>query len=91
MVNVICKNCKQHFKGHYCNNCGQPAETRKLDFHFLIHDIQHGLIYWTNMQFFNKLTKTKAFLLSVWSHLIFLICSFILLIIIVLTLENFKN
>lgn len=51
MVNVICKNCKQHFKGHYCNNCGQPAETRKLDFHFLIHDIQHGLMYWTNMQF----------------------------------------
>ncbi|MCC9071080.1 DUF3667 domain-containing protein [Flavobacterium sp. F-65] len=44
-MNVICKNCKQHFKGHYCSNCGQPAETHKLDFHFLMHDIQHGLMH----------------------------------------------
>lgn len=44
-MNVICKKCKQHFKGHYCSNCGQPAETHKLDFHFLMHDIQHGLMH----------------------------------------------
>lgn len=42
---ITCKNCKQTFKGHYCNNCGQTADTHKLDFHFLWHDIQHGLLY----------------------------------------------
>ncbi|OUL63629.1 DUF3667 domain-containing protein [Flavobacterium sp. AJR] len=44
-MNIICKNCNQHFKGHYCSNCGQPADTHKLDFHFLMHEIQHGLIH----------------------------------------------
>jgi hypothetical protein len=31
------------------------------------------LIFWTNIQFFNKLSKTKAFFLSILSHIIFLI------------------
>jgi hypothetical protein len=44
-MNVICKNCNQRFKGHYCSNCGQSSETHKLDFHFLLHDIQHGLVH----------------------------------------------
>ncbi|KFF10844.1 DUF3667 domain-containing protein [Flavobacterium hydatis] len=44
-MDIICKNCKQHFKGHYCSNCGQSSETHKLDFHFLLHDIQHGLLH----------------------------------------------
>ena len=40
-----CKNCNNIFKGKYCNNCGQPADTHRLDFHFLWHDIQHGLFH----------------------------------------------
>jgi hypothetical protein len=44
-MNITCKNCHQTFKGHYCSNCGQPAETHKLNFHFLLHDIQHGLFH----------------------------------------------
>ena len=44
-MTIICKNCNQHFKGNYCNHCGQPAETHKLDFHYLVHEIQHGLFH----------------------------------------------
>ncbi|MDA6068908.1 DUF3667 domain-containing protein [Flavobacterium sp. AC] len=44
-MEIICKNCHQTYKGHYCNNCGQPAETHKINGHFLWHDIQHGLLY----------------------------------------------
>lgn len=44
-MEIICKNCNQVFKGHYCNNCGQPAETHKINGHFLWHDIQHGLLH----------------------------------------------
>ncbi|MEN2488846.1 DUF3667 domain-containing protein [Flavobacterium sp. B11] len=44
-MEIICKNCHQIFKGHYCNNCGQPAETHKINAHFLWHDIQHGLLH----------------------------------------------
>lgn len=44
-MEVICKNCHHVFHGHYCNNCGQPAETHKINAHFLWHDIQHGLFH----------------------------------------------
>jgi Protein of unknown function (DUF3667) len=40
-----CKNCNQIYKGHYCSNCGQSAETHQLNFHFLWHEIQHGLLH----------------------------------------------
>lgn len=44
-MEIMCKNCHQIFTGHYCNNCGQPAETHKINIHFLWHDIQHGLLH----------------------------------------------
>ena len=44
-MNITCKNCHQTFKGHYCSNCGQTAETHKLNLHFIWHDIQHGLFH----------------------------------------------
>ncbi|MEN2402410.1 DUF3667 domain-containing protein [Flavobacterium sp. MC2016-06] len=44
-MEITCKNCKETFKGHYCNNCGQPAATHKINWHFLWHDIQHGLLH----------------------------------------------
>ncbi len=42
---MICKNCNSVFEGNFCNICGQSAETHKLNFHFLWHDIQHGLFH----------------------------------------------
>jgi len=44
-MNITCKNCHQTFKGHYCSNCGQTAETHKINLHYLLHDIQHGLFH----------------------------------------------
>ncbi|TDO71264.1 uncharacterized protein DUF3667 [Flavobacterium chryseum] len=44
-MEIICKNCHQTYIGHYCNNCGQPADTHKINWHFLWHDIQHGLLH----------------------------------------------
>jgi len=42
---MICKNCNNNFEGNFCNECGQPASTHDLNFHFLVHDIQHGLLH----------------------------------------------
>jgi len=42
---VECKNCGNGFEGNYCNLCGQPAETHRINFKFLWHDIQHGLFH----------------------------------------------
>lgn len=47
-MEITCKNCNQTFKGHYCNNCGQPADTHRINAHFLWHDVQHGLLHFDN-------------------------------------------
>ncbi len=44
-MTVNCKNCNHQFEGHFCNNCGQTAETHKMNIHFVWHDIQHGLLH----------------------------------------------
>lgn len=44
-MEIICKNCHHVFHGKYCNNCGQTADTHKINAHFLWHDIQHGLFH----------------------------------------------
>jgi hypothetical protein len=43
-----CKNCESHFEGNFCNQCGQAAHTHPINFHFLWHDIQHGLFHFDN-------------------------------------------
>ena len=45
---INCKNCNHQFEGHFCNNCGQTAKTHKMNFHFVWHDIQHGLLHFDN-------------------------------------------
>ena len=40
-----CQNCNTALQGKYCSNCGQSAETHKIDVHYLWHDIQHGLLH----------------------------------------------
>ncbi|MES2560150.1 MAG: DUF3667 domain-containing protein [Bacteroidota bacterium] len=44
-MNTICKNCAFTFDGKYCNQCGQTGETHRLNFHFVWHDIQHGIFH----------------------------------------------
>jgi hypothetical protein len=45
-MNITCKNCGQIYTGHYCNNCGQPAETNKINIHYLWKDIRHDLLHY---------------------------------------------
>lgn len=40
-----CKNCNNQFNGDYCNQCGQSANTHRLDPHFLWHDLMHGIFH----------------------------------------------
>ena len=44
-MQITCKNCDQNYSGHFCNNCGQPADTHKLNLHFILHDIQHAFFH----------------------------------------------
>ncbi len=59
-MEINCKNCNTNFIGNFCYNCGQPANTKRLDFHSIWHDLQHGLlhfdkgIFYTIKQLFTK-------------------------------------
>jgi len=44
-VTITCKNCGHQVWGNFCSNCGQRANTHKLNMHFILHDLQHGLIH----------------------------------------------
>jgi len=58
-------------------------------FSFITYLIGIILIFLTNIQFFNKMSKTKAFFLSIISHIIFLICFTIVFAAILLITGNF--
>jgi hypothetical protein len=64
MLITTCKNCNHQLKEKFCGNCGQSADTHAMNFHFLWHDIQHGLfhfdkgILYTTKQLFIKPGKT---------------------------------
>lgn len=45
-MNTTCKNCNNQFNGNYCNNCGQSAKVHKIDFHFLMEDVEHGILHY---------------------------------------------
>lgn len=46
-----CKNCYEPASGNYCSNCGQTVELRRIDAHYITHEIQHlihferGILY----------------------------------------------
>lgn len=40
-----CLNCDHPLNESFCSHCGQSANTHKLNFHFLVHDIQHGVLH----------------------------------------------
>lgn len=42
---VNCKNCDNQFQGNFCNNCGQTANTHAINWHYIVHDIQHGIFH----------------------------------------------
>ncbi len=45
MTEAICKNCNHDIHGNYCSNCGQTAHTHTMDWHFVSHEIQHGIFH----------------------------------------------
>lgn len=42
---ITCKNCDHSFKGNFCNNCGQTANTHDINFKSIIHEIQHSIFH----------------------------------------------
>jgi hypothetical protein len=46
-----CKNCNEPTDGKYCSNCGQAIQLKRIDGHYILHEIEHivhfesGILY----------------------------------------------
>ncbi len=40
---TICANCKGRILENYCPICGQPAKLKRIDGHYVLHEIEHIL------------------------------------------------
>ncbi|WP_316776736.1 DUF3667 domain-containing protein [Pedobacter antarcticus] len=38
-----CRNCSNMVNGNFCCNCGQPVQIKRVDSHYILHEIQHIL------------------------------------------------
>jgi hypothetical protein len=38
-----CKNCNTEVNSNFCPNCGQPTSLKRIDGHYIIHEIEHVL------------------------------------------------
>lgn len=38
-----CKNCDTEVNSKFCPNCGQPTTLKRIDGHYIIHEIEHVL------------------------------------------------
>ncbi|MVZ64221.1 DUF3667 domain-containing protein [Sphingobacterium sp. DK4209] len=38
-----CRNCNSEITSKYCPDCGQPTSLKRIDSHYIIHEIEHVL------------------------------------------------
>lgn len=38
-----CRNCSHTVNGNFCGHCGQPVNIKRVDSHYILHEIQHVL------------------------------------------------
>ncbi|MFM9985765.1 MAG: DUF3667 domain-containing protein [Flavobacteriales bacterium] len=41
----VCLNCGHKYAGNFCNECGQKAKVKRLDWHYLVHEIPHSIFH----------------------------------------------
>ncbi|MEL1252448.1 DUF3667 domain-containing protein [Flavobacterium sp. DGU38] len=40
---MICKNCNSEINLNFCPDCGQPSKLKRIDGHYIMHEIEHVL------------------------------------------------
>ena len=40
-----CKFCAETFDSNFCPNCGKPKNIKRIDRHFIIHELIHSVFH----------------------------------------------
>ena len=54
-----CINCNNELSGKYCSNCGLPVKIKRIDGHYLMHEIEHVLHFEKGILFTIKELLTR--------------------------------
>ncbi|RPD39480.1 DUF3667 domain-containing protein [Chitinophaga barathri] len=71
-----CRNCQQAAGGNYCVHCGTPAVLKRVDGHYIVHEIQHilhfekGILYTVRALLLRPGQNIRAFLTENRSRLV---------------------
>ncbi len=49
---ITCQNCNHEFVGQYCSQCGQRADTHRINWHYIWHEIPHSVWHYDSGIFF---------------------------------------
>ncbi|WP_083732997.1 zinc ribbon domain-containing protein [Spirosoma montaniterrae] len=73
---VVCRNCGAEVTQNYCPNCGQPVQLKRIDGHYIAHEIQHvlhfekGILYTVRELLINPGRNVRHFLTDNRSRLV---------------------
>ena len=71
-----CINCNNELSGKYCSNCGLPVKIKRIDGHYIMHEIEHvlhfekGILYTVKELLIKPGTSVKEFLAENRSRLV---------------------
>lgn len=71
-----CRNCSTAVNGNFCCNCGQPVQIKRVDSHYILHEIQHilhfekGILYTIKELLIRPEKSVKEFIGSNRSRLV---------------------
>lgn len=71
-----CTNCKTEVNANYCPNCGLPTKLKRIDAHYIIHEIEHilhferGILYTIKELIVNPGKNVRSYLIENRSRLV---------------------
>jgi len=73
---INCRHCSTTINGNFCCNCGQPVQVKRVDSHYVLHEIQHilhfekGILYTVKELLIRPEKSIKAFIADDRSRLV---------------------
>lgn len=92
---ATCTTCSNELTGKHCSNCGQPAELKRIDGHYILHEIEHilhfdkGILYTVKELLIQPGKSIKSFISNDRSRLVKPVIFIIITSLIYTTINHF--
>jgi hypothetical protein len=89
-----CRHCNTTVTGNFCCDCGRPVKINRVDWHYIVHEIQHvlhfekGIFYTVKELLFKPGTSIRDFITADRSRLVKPVLFLVLTSLIYTTIEH---